>query len=216
MLSGARQIRITQALGARGANHAAAEAPRCANARALCAARRECAMAVQRRLARAAHSSSSGWLTRHQHRPERRAQPPATTSSASARPRRDCAPCAGVWSRARRARARRCGREPAPDHAVELREQAAHEARGLKALGEAVIDPLAVPQPYQEARFAEDFQMPRHARLAVLQRVRQIRDAQCTLGTQRAAAAGWAHRPPSTISPGPVEPSRSLNNCTIL
>ncbi len=68
--------------------------------------------------------------------------------------------------------------------AVELRQQALHEARGRRSRRQPVVDPLAIPDPLNQSCFTEDAQMTADARLALTQRLREIGNAQIALVTQ--------------------------------
>ena len=67
---------------------------------------------------------------------------------------------------------------------IDLRQEAAHETRGLRARAHAVVHPLPLAQPLDETGLAQDLEMARHARLTLLQRPRQVRDAERALGTE--------------------------------
>ncbi len=68
---------------------------------------------------------------------------------------------------------------------VDQCEQALHEAGGRRTLSEPVMHPLALRQPLQQTRLAQDLQMTGDARLALTQSLSQVGDAQVPLAAQR-------------------------------
>jgi hypothetical protein len=68
---------------------------------------------------------------------------------------------------------------------VELPEKTAGESHGVGVGRQAIVNPLTLWQPLEKSGLTQDLEVPRHPRLALLQRLGEIRNAQRTLGTQR-------------------------------
>jgi len=125
-----------------------------------------------------------------------RLSPRRTTSSARARPRvnRSVRERVGLGHKRARGGARS---RTAPDHAVELREQAAHEARRLGTLGEAVNRPLAVVADVPADRFERISGCRDTPARSAQEREPDPRPLNAPWNTARAAAAGWLAGPPA-------------------
>ena len=72
--------------------------------------------------------------------------------------------------------------------AVEQAQQAAHEARRRGRAADAVVHPLPLAHPLDQARVAEDLQVARSARLALLQCPGEFRNTQRAFRAQRQQA----------------------------